>query len=82
MAKTKGMIVDFRKNKTAMPPLPVGEQQVELVDSFKFLGTTIATTLKWDINAEIIANEAQQRMFILRQRKMFRVNKTILTQGH
>ena len=30
VAKTKEMITDFRKNKTAMPPLAVGEQQVEL----------------------------------------------------
>ena len=30
--------------------------------------------------AEIIAKKAQQRMFFLRQLKMFRVNKTILTQ--
>ena len=74
VAKTKEMIIDFRKNKTG-----IGEQ-VELVDSFKFLGTTIANTLKWDINAEIIAKKAQQRMFFLRQLKKFRVNKTILTQ--
>ena len=60
VAKTKEMIIDFRKNKTAMPPLAIGEQQAELVDSFKFLGTTIANTLKWDINAEIIAKKAQQ----------------------
>ena len=79
VAKTKEMIIDFRKNKTAMPPLPIGEQ-VELVDSFKFLGTTIANTLKWHINAEIIAKKAQQRMLFLRQLKKFRVNKTILTQ--
>ena len=46
VAKMKEMIIDFRKNKTAMPPLPIGEQ-VELVDSFKFLGTTIANTVKW-----------------------------------
>ena len=80
MAKTKEMIIDFRKNKTAMPPLVIGEQQVERVDSFKFLGTTIANTLKWDINAEIIAKKAQQRMLFLCQLKKFRVNKTILTQ--
>ena len=63
-----------------MPPLAIGEQQVELVDSFKFLGTTNANTLKWDINAETIAKKAQQRMFFLRQLKRFRVNETILTE--
>ena len=56
VAKTKPeMIIDFRKNKTAMTPLAIREQQFELVDSFKFLGTTIANTLKWDTNAETIA---------------------------
>ena len=54
--------------------------KVKLVDSFTFLGTTITNTLKWDVNAEIIAKKAQQRMFFLRQLKKFRVNKTILTQ--
>ena len=63
-----------------MPPLAIREQQVELVDSFKFLGTTNANTLKWDINAETIAKKTQQRMFFLRQLPKFRVNKTILTQ--
>ena len=51
------------------------------MDSYKFLGTTIANTLKWDTNAETIAKrKAQQRMFFLRQLKRFRVSKTILTQ--
>ena len=80
VVKTKEMIIDFRKNKTAMTPLAIREQQVELVDSFKFLGTTITNTLKWDINTETIAKKAQQRMLFLHQLKTFRVNKTILTQ--
>ena len=66
--------------KTAMTPLSIREQQVELVDSFKFLGTTIPNTLKRDSNAETIAKKAQQRMFFLHQLKKFRVNKTTLTQ--
>ena len=67
VAKTKEMIIDFRKNKTAMTPLAIREQQFELVDSYKFLGTTIANTLKWDTNAETIAKrKAQQCMFFLR----------------
>ena len=46
VAKTKPeMIIDFRKNKAALTPLAIREQQFELVDSFKFLGTTIANTL-------------------------------------
>ena len=80
VAKTKEMIVDFRKNKTAMTPLTNSEQQLELVDSFKFLGTTIANTIKWDINAETIAKKAQKRMFFLRQLKQFRANKSNVTQ--
>ena len=62
-----------------MPPLATGEQEVELVDSFKFLCTTIADALKWDINFETIAKKARERMFFLRRLKKFRVNKTILT---
>ena len=57
VAKTKDMIIDFRKDKMAVTPLAIKGQQVEIVDSFKFLDTTIANTLKWDINAETIAKK-------------------------
>ena len=62
VAKTKEMIRDFRKDKMAVTPLSITGQQVEIVDLFKFLGTTNANTLKWDINAESIAKKAQQRV--------------------
>ena len=45
VAKTKETIIDFRKNKTAMTPLAIREQQAVLVESLKFLGTTIANIL-------------------------------------
>ena len=41
----------------AVTPLAIKGQQVEIVDSFKFLDTTIANTFKWDINAETIAKK-------------------------
>ena len=65
--------------KTAMTPLTIREQQLELVDSFKFLGTTIPNTLKRDSNAETITKKAQQRMFFLRQLKKFRLESTRLS---
>ena len=43
---------------------PVALTSIVMKDSFKFLDTTIANTLKWDISAEIIAKEDQQRMFL------------------
>ena len=83
MAKTKEMIRDFRKDKMAVTPLSITGQQVEIVDSFQFSGTTIANTLQRDLNAESIPKMAQQRMlFFLCQLKKFRVNKSILTQSY
>ena len=82
LAKAKEMIIHFRKDKMAATPLAIKGQQVEIVDSFKFSGTTIANTLKWDINAESIAKKAQQCIFFLRQLKKFRVSKSMLTQSY
>ena len=44
------MIVDFRKKPPTHPPLVINNSSVTVVDHFKFLGTTITNTLKWDNN--------------------------------
>ncbi|KAK3524681.1 hypothetical protein QTP86_000649, partial [Hemibagrus guttatus] len=49
MLKTGEMIVDFRRNPTAFPPLTIIDSTVAAVKSIKFLGTTISQDLKWDI---------------------------------
>ncbi len=46
--KTVEMIVDFRKNPPALPPLTIMNSTVTAVESFRFLGTTISQDLKWD----------------------------------
>ncbi|KAK3566940.1 hypothetical protein QTP86_006756 [Hemibagrus guttatus] len=40
--KTVEMIVDFRRNPPALPPLTIMDSTVAAVESFKFLGTTIS----------------------------------------
>ncbi len=41
MLKTVEMIVDFRRNPPALPPLTIMNSNVTAVESFRFLGTTI-----------------------------------------
>ncbi|KAK3539832.1 hypothetical protein QTP70_013351 [Hemibagrus guttatus] len=44
--KTVEMIVDFRRNTTALPPLTIMNSTVPTVESFSFLGTAISQDLK------------------------------------
>ncbi len=44
--KTVEMIVDFRRNPPALPPLTIMNSTVAAVESFRFLGTTISQDLK------------------------------------
>ena len=80
VAKTKEMVIDFRKNKLPLTPLEINGELVEQVDSFRFLGTVISSDLSWDQNTEPIVKKCQQRLHFLRQLKKFRLNQAILVQ--
>ena len=79
-AKTKEMVVDFRKKKGHVEPISIKGEPIESVDFFKFLGTTISNDLDWDHNVDGIIKRAQQRLYFLRQLKKFGLNKDILVQ--
>ncbi len=55
--KTVEMIVDFRRNPPALPPLTIMNSTVTAVESFRFLGTTISQDLKWDNHIESIVKK-------------------------
>ena len=78
-SKTKEMIFDFRKNKLPITNLQIKNESIEIVDSFKFLGTSISNDLKWHINTTFILKKAHQRLYFLRQLKKFNLKKEILT---
>ncbi len=75
--KTVEMIVDFRRNPPALPPLIIMNSAVE---SFRFLGTTISQDLKWDNHIESIVKKAQQRLYFLRQLRNFNLPQELLIQ--
>ena len=80
MLKTVEMIVDFRRNPPALPPLTIMNSTVAAVESFRFLGTTISQDLKWDNHIDSIVKKAQQRLYFFRQLRKFNLPQELLKQ--
>ncbi len=78
--KTVEMIMDFRRNPLALPPLTIMNSTVTAVESFRFLGTTISQDLKWDNHIESIVKKAQQRLYFHRQLRKFILPQELLKQ--
>jgi hypothetical protein len=76
--KTKEMIIDFRKNQTSKNPVFINNTEIEIVDSFKLLGTTLSNNLKWNLNTNLIVKKCHQRLYFLRELKKFHLSKSIL----
>ena len=62
VAKTKEMIIDFRKDKTAVTPLAIKGQYVKIVNPFKSLGTTVANTLKLESPTTHVLSEPTKKV--------------------
>ncbi len=80
MLKTVEMIVDFRRNHPALPPLTIMNSTVTAVELFSLLGTTISQDLKWDNHIDSIVEKAQQRLYFLRQLRKFNLPQELLMQ--
>ncbi|KAL0193585.1 hypothetical protein M9458_011881, partial [Cirrhinus mrigala] len=55
--KTVEMIIDFRRNPPALPPLSIMDSTVAAVETFKFLGSIISWDLKWDTHIDSTAKK-------------------------
>ncbi|KAK3551070.1 hypothetical protein QTP70_011617 [Hemibagrus guttatus] len=77
--KTVEMIVDFRRNTPALPPLTITNSIVSTMESFRFLGTTISQDQKWDTHIDSIFKKAQQRLYFLQQLRKFNLPQERLT---
>ena len=79
-SKTKEMVVNFRKEKSPVVPLQVNGSSLEIIDSFKFLGTVISSGLDWETYTSSTLKKTQQIMYFLRQLKKFGLRREILIQ--
>jgi len=65
-AKTKEIIMDFRRKRTELLPLHISGERVERVHMFRFLGVQISDDLSWTHNITAVIKKAQQRLHFLR----------------
>ena len=79
MSNTKELIVNFGNDNNVGPSVAIDDKHVEIVDSYKYLGSVIDNKLKGDQNLNRITKKARQRLFFLRKLNYVKVNNKILT---
>ena len=65
--KTKTMIINFTENYQFSTRLQLKNDNIEVIDSTRLLGTIISNDLSWDLNTANIVKKANARMALLRK---------------
>ena len=50
LSKTKELLIDFRKQPLAVPPITIDGEIVDRVEKYKYLGIILDSKLKFDSN--------------------------------
>jgi len=75
-SKTKEMI-DFKCDKKAFTESVIDRDKIEIVSSYKYLGTVFDNQLKLDVNTEALVKRGQQRTHLLRMLNSFSVSPVL-----
>ena len=67
--KTKEMIIDFREKKLILEPIKINNSAVEIVNTYKYLGSIIDDKLNGNKNIKKVYKKANQRMYFVRKLK-------------
>ena len=78
VSKTKEMFIDFRHANIVHKASVIHGEDVQSVESYKYLGTVFDSQLKFDINTESIVKRGQQRIHLMRRLNSFNVSERIL----
>ena len=71
LKKCKEMLIDLRRNKTAIPLTNIENNTIQRVTSYKLLGLWIDDNMKWNTNTEKIVKKAAKRLFLLKVLKSY-----------
>ena len=82
VVKTKELVIDFRSDVHHPTPVNINGQHIEIVHSYKYLGTTIDDKLRWDDNTMNLYKKGQQRLYFLRKLNALHIDRNILFVFH
>ena len=76
--KTREMVIDFRKKPPPHPPVNIQGSDIELVDSFKYLGVHLNNKLNWTTHTDALYKKGQSRLHLLGRLRSFGVCRPLL----
>ena len=76
--KTQELIIDFRTREHACSKSVIHGKEVQIVSTYKYLGTVFDDKLTWDENTNAVIKKCNQRLYFLRKLNSFSVDKSIL----
>ena len=77
-SKTKELVFDSRKVKELFIPLTIDQQSVDVVSSFKYLGTAVDSKLSFNDNVVYVYKKEEQCLYLLRKLRSFGVGSHVL----
>ena len=77
--KTKDMIISFRRTPISPSPTIIKGTEIEVVESYKYLGVTLDNKLSFDSHISSTSKKVQQRLFFLRKMRSFNVSSVMMT---
>jgi len=80
VSKTKEVIWDFRRKRTDTEPVVIDDKNVEVVDSYKYLGCVIDNKLKFDNHVHSQIRKANKKLYFVRLMNNLQVNEEIIAQ--
>ena len=73
------MCIDFTKYPSSQSDTVIHDNKVEVVDEYKYLGTTTDNRFKLNRHCSVTYKKCQQRLYCLRKRRSLNIDSTILS---
>ena len=65
--KTKEIVIDFRRSEPPLQRVNIRGEDIEVVQSYRYLGVHLDSKLDWSVNTDAVYRKGQSRLVFLRR---------------